>query len=244
MATSPFSFANIFRPTQQVTQAPQQQATPPQQPGPAAPMQQGSFEPPKPVSPLDQFKDLWNTAPNADPNGSADPFTQPLFSSDPAKIREAASQIDFLQAVPQEVMQKAMSGNDPQAFMSVMNAVAQNALATALQVGTQTVEQAGTKLGERFNKALPTKFRDLQINAAPPSNPILSHPAAQPMVSMVKNQIKMTNPEATPDQVNKMAEDYLAGLASALSGPADGATANKEESSGQNWMDWVSPQAR
>lgn len=277
MATG-FSFANIFRPTQQVSLSPnsvQPPASPPQpqgQPGPnpgntagtqgpnngpGSSMQQGSFNgpgtggqqpqgtntPPQ-SSPLDGFAELWKTNANPDSTGSGDPFTQPLFSTDPAKIREAASQIDFLQAVPQELMQKAMSGNDPQSFMQVMNAVAQNALATALQVSTQTVEQAGSKIGERFNKALPNRFKDLQITSAQPTNPVLSHPAVQPMLNMVRNQIKMANPDATPQQVNQMAEDYLSKFAGALQPQSGSSNGGGEDGMGSNngnfdWEQWA-----
>lgn len=258
MATG-FSFSNIFRPTQQVTTAPQQQPSQPQQPpqqpqnGPGSSMQQGGFAPPQDgkaasvpqSSPLDGFAELWKTNANSDPTGSEDPFTQPLFSTDPAKIREAASQMNFLNAVPPELMQKAMSGNEPQAFMQVMNVVAQQALATALQVSTQTVEQAGSKIGERFNKTLPGRFKDLQINSSQPSNPVLSHPAVQPMLSMVRNQIKMANPDATPQQVNQMAEDYLGKFASALSPEASepsGQGSNAGDSF--NWEDWATSTPR
>lgn len=260
MATG-FSFSNIFRPTQQVTTAPQQQQPQqqpqqpqPQQPqnGPGSSMQQGGFAPPAggtapapQSSPLDGFAELWKTNANSDPTGSEDPFTQPLFSTDPAKIREAASQMNFLNAVPPELMQKAMSGNEPQAFMQVMNVVAQQALATALQVSTQTVEQAGSKIGERFNKTLPGRFKDLQINSSQPSNPVLSHPAVQPMLSMVRNQIKMSNPDATPQQVNQMAEDYLSKFASALSPEASepsGQGSNAGDSF--NWEDWATSTPR
>ena len=243
MATNGSFISNLFRPTQQVTQAPQAPQAPAPQPASNAPgssMEQGGAPKP-PDSPLDPFKDLWKNDPQSGGNQPpSDPFSAPLFSTDPEKIKQAAGQMDFISQVNPELVQKAMSGQDPQAFLQVMNSVAQSALATALQVGAGTVEQAGTKLGQRFNQAMPGKFRDLQINAAAPANPVLSHPAAAPFLNMAKNQIKMMNPDFTPQQVNAEAEKYMVSFASSLSKPIDDPTARPPGSEGEtDWDNWV-----
>jgi hypothetical protein len=196
-------------------------------------------------SPLDAFKDLWKNDPKAtDPN--ADPFSQPLFQTDPAKIREAAGQIDFLAQVPQEMIQKAMAGNDPQAFMSVINAVAQNALATSLHLGTATMEQAGQRIGQRFNSSLPGRVKSLQVQSMAPKNPMLKHPAVQPMLDSVRSRIQAQNPDLAPQEIQQMAEDYFTQMMSAWqTGDPNAAGAGSGQGGEQqqefDWAAWANP---
>src|SRR5574343_324404 len=112
---SPF-FASLFgrsapAPTPAAPQ-PQQQQPQQQLPVPGSSMQQpnpGSAVPNQDsqtpaASPLDAYKDLWKTNENQQP--ATDPFSQPLFSTDSTKLRETINKTDFLQGIPQDVMQK------------------------------------------------------------------------------------------------------------------------------------------
>lgn len=255
----PFSISSLFRNTQQVQVAPGSQQQLQQQPQgtPGSTMQQRNDptnpqqQPQNPQnpqgtgapanSPLDQFKDLWQ---DPDPSKAvADPFANPLFSTDPAKIREAASQMDFTQGLPQELLQKVLQGNDPQALMQVINHVGQQSLAAALQIGTQTIENAGSRIGARFKEAIPQHVRDFQINNTKPSNPMFEHPAIQGMLQRAKQQIKAQNPTMSAEQVAAMAEDYITQTAavfnnSGKSSNPDG-TGSPNSESNFDWMNWA-----
>lgn len=240
---------SLFRqqPPQQL-QAPQGQPQQPPQGAPGSSMQlqnpgadpnaQGGNNSGQPSSPLDPFKDLWK---DAGTNGGtpADPFSTPLFNTDPAKITEAASKADFLQNIPQELMQKAMSGNDPQAFMQVINAVGQQSLALALQLSTATTEQAGQRIGERFSKVLPERFKDMQLQQLPATNPALQHPAAEPMLRTLRDQVRRQEPNLRPDEVNAKAEQYLMAFASQLSGNSGGGSGSQGGSQDMDWEAWA-----
>jgi hypothetical protein len=260
------NIANMFRNTQQVTTP---GGTPPQpgggnnpaasggrpaptgKPGstldPNAAQNQADPNNPNPNpqaqnSPLDTFKGLWDTDPTK-PDPNADPFSQPLFQTDPTKIREAASQIDFLAQVPQDLMAKAMSGSDPQAFMQVINSVAQTALATSLQIGTASQEQAGQRIGQRFNAALPGKMKSYQVQSAPATNPALNHPAVQPVLRSVREAIQRQNPDLHPDQIREMSEKYFTEMMAAAGGgqgnnPGNANGANEQQDD-FNWMSWA-----
>lgn len=218
---------------------PGQQQQPGQQTNPGAP---GAN------SQLEEFSSLWHTDPQKAATANADPWADPLFQVDPAKMRQAAGQIDFMSQVPQELVQKVMAGNDPHATIQLINAVGQAALATAMQVTTSTAEQVGSKVGQRFKTSMPKEFKNFQINHTPPKNPALSNPAIQPLLNMVKQQVKMNNPDFSPDQVNSMAEKYMEGVSGVLSptGNANGGNASGAQTgdpfghpeSEQNWMDW------
>ena len=239
-----FSLGSLFQPRPQGAPAP---APAPQQPQgtPGSSMQQQNpgagqvpaTAPQEPSSPLDAFKDLWKTDASG-ANTPSDPFSQPLFQTDPSKILEAANKADFISQVPQELMQKAMSGQDPQAFMEVINKVAQQSLALSLQLNTATIEQAGTRIGDRYKKDLPNRFKELQVNSTAPQNQVLQHPAAQPMLQSLRDQIRKNNPDMPPDQITKQAEEFLTTFASQLAGSGKESTSSQGASGEQDWSQW------
>jgi hypothetical protein len=246
-----FNIANIFRNTQQVAVpqsanagtvqgAPAQQAQPNQQnPMQRAPVIPGSGMPqPNPAaggegtapqagdpgtggenSPLDGWKTMWDTPP-AD-KAPTDPWSQPILSADPVKITEAASKMNMMQGVPQELVQKVIAGNDPQSLMDLINRVAQNTLAMSAQLSSASVERAGTVIRERTEKTLPSKMRDFQLDNLPVESPVLSHPAAQGMLQMTRQQLKMKNPQWSAQQINEEAVRYLTGFAQAVTSQED-----------------------
>lgn len=225
------SVANIFRPVQQVTM--QQQ-----NPGAAAPVPApGTSQPTEqqPANPLDNLTALWQNDPNAATN--VDPLSTPLFKTDPAAIQAAASKIDFLAHIPQDLMAKAMSGQDPAAFLQVLNGVAQKTLATATQLNAATQEQATTRNNERILNALPAKVKQIQLDAMLPDNPALQHPASQPLLQLVRSQLQMKNPNMSAEQINKRAEETLIGYASQIVAPAP---ADKQKTAGTDWDTWAS----
>jgi hypothetical protein len=199
-------------------------------------------------SPLDAFKTMWQDDPTKQAS-NADPFASPLFNMDQGKVNEAIGQIDFVQQLNPELVQKAMSGQDPQAFMQVINEVGRKALLTSVQLSTATAEQAGQKIGQRFNTALPGRFKDLQIQSQAPSNPLLSNPSVAPMLDAVRQRLKMQNPDWTPAQIQQQAEKYFSDFAAELqnSDPkmADQRKAQQASSQEFNWDEWAtkSPQS-
>lgn len=239
------SVANMFRPTQQVSMAPVQVAPgsnmPVANPGATAGAPQAGTSQPTagtpPANPLDAFTPLWQNDPNAAP--TADPFSTPLFNTDPAKIQEAAGKMDFLASVPQDVMAKAMGGNDPAAFMQVMNFVAQKTLATAAQLSTATVEQGASRSNQRMLSALPGRVKQIQLDAMQPENPALQHPAAQPFLQMARTQLQMKNPGMSAQEIQKRAEQYVSDFSSAMMQPAQ--DASSQGAGGDDWDRFLQP---
>lgn len=228
------SVANIFRPVQQVSMGqpnPGAAAQPP-----AAGTSQPTAAPAEPANPLDQLTALWQNDPNAAPN--VDPLSTPLFKTDPAAIQAAASKIDFLAQIPQDLMAKAMSGQDPAAFLQVLNGVAQRTLATATQLNAATQEQATTRNNERILNALPGKVKQIQLDAMLPDNPALQHPASQPLLQLVRSQLQMKNPNMSAEQINRRAEETLVGYANQIVAPTQAETAARSQ--GTDWDSWAS----
>lgn len=249
MATSiGTTLANMFRPVQQVALTPQPplgpQVAPPlaqQNPGAGTVPGAGTSLPTidqTPANPMDDMAKLWQTDPKSVP--SVDPMSTPLFNTDPAAIAAAAGKIDFIGQLPPEMVAKAMSGSDPQAFMQVMNAVAQRTLATATQLNAATIEQATTRNNARIQNALPNRVRQIQLDSIQPENPALQHAASQPLLQMVRAQIQMKNPGISAAEVNKQAETYLVNFAGQLHTPAaDDTGTGRPSGTGTDWDTWA-----
>ena len=167
------------------------------------------------ASPLDPFKEVWQTPTNQ--QQPADPFSTPLFNTDPQKILQAASQQDFLRNIPPELKQKAMSG-DSEAMMQIINISNQQALALGLQLQTATTEQAGQFLGQRFQQAFPQLYKKHAASNLPSKNGALDHPAVQPLVANMRERMIAMNPDKRPEEIQAMVEEYFGGIAEAFTG--------------------------
>ena len=191
-------------------------------------------------SQLDSFKDIFTipTDKDGNPQIQDDPLNQPLINVDPAKLKEAAGKMNFAAGINSELLQKAMSGQDPQAFMQVLSAVGQNTFFAAMQMNANVVQQAFTKHNERFDAALPGRIRDTQISQSQAKHPVLNHPAAAPMVAALKKSIAATNPTLSPERVADMAENYVIAMANDINTVNSKTNDNqKSKQAGEN--DWM-----
>jgi hypothetical protein len=190
-------------------------------------------------SQLDSFTDFFKvpTDDKGQPISHTNPLAEPLLAVDPAKLKAAAAKMNFAAGIDPEVLKNAMSGQDPQAFMTVLNTVAQNGFAAAMQANAGVVETAFSKHTQRFEAALPERIRSTQISQTQTKHSALSHPAAAPMVAAMKAQIASTNPTLSPDRVAEMAENYFISLANDMNKVNDAAnSANKKPAPGE--VDW------
>lgn len=229
------SVADFFRPTQQVTLAPTNNTagnTPA-----AGTSQQVANTNNEPADPLASLKDLWQTDPNI--RAPADPFGTPLVNVDVAKLKEGVSKLDLSTGISQDLLQKAMSGTDPAAFMQVINMVGQNAVATSTQLTASTVEAATTRNNQRLQQVIPTQIKQAQMNSEQLENPILQHPAAAPFVSMTRQQVAAKNPNASPSEINRLTEQALVGFATAVSEAPVIEQQQRQASQGTDWDKWA-----
>lgn len=213
--------ANLFAPA-----APQQQATksPAQLPNGDASvvgMQQATLDPNSPANnqvtpveshPLDGFKDLWQTAPT-DPNKA--PANNELVSWNQDDINKRVSAIDFTRSLPQDKIAAAMQG-DAGAFSQVLNGAIQQALALNMQLTAGTVNAAGDKLRTNLSAEIPNQFRQEQLKSSPTTNPMLDHPAVQPMLQATRMQLAQKNPGMSVADVNRKADEYFSTMMSSL----------------------------
>jgi len=172
-----------------------------------------------PENPLDSFVDIFKPR-QQDPNAPKPPtLNDPILGQlDPNAFKQQVSQANFAAAIPQETIQKAISG-DPQAFADAINTAAREAFAAAAQLSHGLVEHGARTAAERVNSSLDSRIRNFQIKAQNTSHEALGHPAVVPMLNAVKMQIATSNPTLTPEQVQQQAETYFTQMADVLTAP-------------------------
>lgn len=224
------SVADLFRPVQQVNVS--------NLPAPAA--APAVTPPPPEPTPLDQIGELFKIDPKE--QAPANPFAAPLLNNDPAKIAEAAKKVNLVGSIPPELLTKAMSGQDPEAFLQVLNMTAQQTLATSAQLSTASIEHAAAANNQRIEQVLPDRIKKIQLEGMVSDNPALQHPASQPFLQLVRSQIQLKEPGLSAQEINNRAEAALTGFASQLATPAsqgDGSSNRAQDTKGTDWDSWA-----
>lgn len=180
---------------------------------------------------LDAFSDIWNTEANPAAQG------QPLFNVSQEKMLEAARKQDFKSvATPEQMAQITAGGAEAaQAMFDIMNAMAQNVYAQSAFASTRLIEGALDK--SKFAKVddVDSRIRSSSLNnSLRQENPIFNHPAAQPLLQSVQQQLLVKHPTATPQELTQMAQEYLTQFAAMANGPAVQQAAAKAPK-GEDW---------
>ena len=194
---------------------------------------------PAPASPLDSFKDIWQTPANPNPDEN-----QSLFANvDPQKLMESARKVNFSSTLTPENLQKIQSGGQEavQALTESLNSVAQTVYAQSALATTKIVEQALLKQQEKFDASLPTMVKKFSANESLLSNnPLLSNPAIQPLVGALQEQLVRKNPNASTSEIQQQVVDYFAALGNTFAPkPATPASQSKVRDS-EDWEKFLS----
>lgn len=188
-------------------------------------------------APLDAFKDVWSTAPNAgtDPNA-------PMFAGvDPQKLMESAGKVDFAKVITPEQMQAIAGGGEAAvaAFAAAMNKVSQSVYAQSAFATTKIVDQAMARQQENFAKQLPSMVRKFSVNEnLQAANPLLSNPAVVPLVSALSEQLVRKNPNATAVEIQQQVTDYFAQLGTTFAPAPPETPASRAAAKAAKQEDW------
>lgn len=169
---------------------------------------------PTTVSPMDQFKSLWEPV---ETQGTDTTLPQNIFAgADPAKMLEAARKVDFSKSIPPEVLTKITAGGPEAAtaFAQALNDVSQRAYAQSSFASTKMIEQALAKFQEGLNSRLPGQIKQHAVaDSIRELNPALQHPAAAPIMEALQSQMAVKYPNATVAEIRDMASQYLTAFA-------------------------------
>lgn len=184
-------------------------------PSPAPAPEAAPNSPTPSPTPMEGFKDIWNTVPTSgeDPNAS-------IFANlDPNKVMESAKKLDFTKAIPQDVLAKIQAGG-PEGAMALaqaMNLVGQTGYAQSAIATTKIVEAALKKQAEQFNASLPTLVKKFSANESIlAENPLYQNPAIQPLVGALQEQLIRKNPNATTAEIQQQVGDFFKSLATSF----------------------------
>lgn len=187
-----------------------------------------------PGSPLDGFTELWKT----DPNAPAPTVPADMFSNvTPEKLQEAAKRNDFTKVATPELLAAITAGGEgaAQAMVQIMQGMAQKGFGDSAFTTTQIVKQALAEQQTKFMEALPGLMKNQNVSEnLRNSNPIFNHPAAAPMLEVMKQQVIQKHPNATAAEIQEMAQNYLVSFASAATPQKQ--TAEQKAAAGE--IDW------
>lgn len=192
-------------------------------------------------SPLDGFKDLWQTDPKAKPATKLNP----KFEIDPVKIMEAVKGQNFAAAINKEDLAKAAAGGDPEALAQVINQAVQAGVGIATTASMKNLETALTAQSDQFfQEVLPEQLRKHSISTTVRAdNAAYSDPALQPMIRALESQLAIKHPTATPAEITQYTKDYMLGASKAILAGSGmqitEVTADAGKIGGQEPQDWA-----
>lgn len=187
--------------------------------------------PVEPESPLDSFKDLWQTAP-VDPNAPVAP-TGPV-ALNPEDVQKAVAKADFSQFVTPEQLAAISEGGEgaSTAFLAAMNAVGRQSLAQATLVNNKlNAKNIEDALAAHMAK-LPDMIKSqASTDHLKTSNPLFDNPAVKPVIEATHAQLAIKFPNATNAELTKMTHDYVTAMGQSFAPPAPVPASEQ----GQDW---------
>lgn len=167
-----------------------------------------STEPPK--SPMAEFHDLFKNVP-VDPNNP--PKKSALdFDLDPQKMMDAAGKVDFTSILPAELLAKIKAGGDDAVAANIlaMNLIAQKTYGQSAVAAAAITKEALKAARSEFASEIPAMLKALNLDAGlRDKNPLFEDPAVAPILEGLKSKILEKHPDATPQQLQTMAEGYV-----------------------------------
>lgn len=195
-------------------------------------------EPKPPESPMVEFHSLFKNEP-PDPNKPTK--TSALdFEIDPQKMMEAAGKVDFKSAIPAELLAKIQAGGEDAvaANLMAMNIIAQKAYGQSAVAAAAITKETLKQARQEFVSEIPAMLKALNLDSGlRDKNPLFEDPAVVPILDGLKTKLLDKHPDATPQQLQSMAEKYVEKFASAFGKkPAAPSKGSKQAGGGDD--DW------
>lgn len=186
---------------------------------------------------LDAFNDIWK--PVESPAG-----TQPadFLNVDPKQLMEAASKVDFSKVINPAQLQAISAGGEEamKAFAQSMNQIAQATYAQSTMATAKIVQQAVAKTKESIMADLPQHIKLQSLNdTLRTDNPALKHPAAAPLMGALQQQLTVKYPNASAQELAKMAQDYLINFANIANPQQSQQKTQTTADAGPDWDAWL-----
>jgi hypothetical protein len=192
----------------------------------------------KKQSPLDQFNDIWKNPETPLPGDVGQPF----YNLDNAKLQAVAASQNFVSNIPKEKFAAVAQGGEAAigAMMEIMNAMGQQVYMQSAIASTRIAENGLTRAQDRFQTQLPHLITKHTLSdTLRQENPAFAHPAAQPVVNAIQQQMAVKHPNATAAELRDMTLQYLTNFAG-LVAPSPSATGTKNgKSADEDWSNFL-----
>lgn len=153
----------------------------------------------------------------------------PAFNLDSNTLQEVSSKMDFMKGVPQDLMERAQSG-DVKALMELMQHTNRNAYAAALDHGTKLTDTYLGRRGEYDKSAVKTTVKTSLLDQAVASEANLKSPIVRQEIKRIAEEFAKSSPEANPHDIVQQAMNYFNDLHAAItpqSQPSQATTAGQ-----------------
>jgi len=195
-----------------------------------------------PKSPMAEFHDLFKL-PVVDEKNP--PKKSALdFDLDPQKMMEAAGKVDFASVLPAELMAKIKAGGEEAVAANIlaMNLIAQKTYGQSAVAAAAITKEALKAARSEFASEIPAMLKALNLDAGlRDKNPLFEDPAVAPIIEGLKANILEKHPDATPQQLQQMAEKYVEKFAESFGKkPPASKTKSGPKQTGEADDDWES----
>lgn len=184
-------------------------------------------------NPADMYAKMWENNPNK--------TEAPRLKIDGKVLDEVSGKMDFMQGIPQELMQKATSG-DVQSLIQMMGMVAQKAYRSSIEHGsvlTDTfVDQRDAFRDQSTGSAVREELLMQDLFKGADGKPLPTY--AKKQIADIAKRLQQANPDASPQEIAESARNYVKEMAKMMSGES---SSGSEEQSGMGGnkaasMDW------
>ena len=202
--------SGVANPTQPLPGTQSTQQTAPNGTVPANADKGPARDPNDPLALLDGFSKTLETA-ITNPAGAEGTFAK----LDPAKVMESAKGLDFTKLItPENATKIAGGGQEAVAAMAtVINTLGQSVSGQGTITTAKLIDAALAKQREEFVAALPGLVNNAAVaDSLRTENPMMSHPAIQPLVGALQAKVAAQYPTATSSEIQEHVRKYFDGL--------------------------------
>jgi len=186
---------------------------------------------PEDQNPLDVYKKMFeNAAKNPE-------IVAPEFKIDGKVLNDVSTKMDFTKGIDEAVLAKATSG-DVSALMSIIKQVGQNSYKAALEHSTSLTDTFLNQRGEFESKQVAKGVRSQLTSNELANAPNYSHPVVKAELNRIASQMAAANPDASPQEIAKSAQQYINDLQSALN-PSSESSSPSRGKYGREVEDWT-----
>lgn len=169
----------------------------------------------------------------------------PRLRIDGKVLDEVSSKMDFMQGIPQDLVQKATSG-DVQSLIQMMGMVAQKSYRASIEHGSALtdsfIDQRSAYTEKTTGSAVREELLMQDLFKGADGKPL--PPYAKKQVADIAKRMQQANPDASPQEIAASTREYLQSVASMMSGESGSKQENQQQGRNGNagafdWDKWA-----